>query len=776
MNLGINLVALFPGKIGGGEQYSRNIVALAQSRKDINLFLFLNDEGINTFHETENARLFAINVGQDIDTQLNFYIDDLNLDMWFCPLFHLLPKHCTIPSAVMIFDIQQNYFPRNFRLPELYQRKVYTKHTVEAADLLLTISEYSKSTLVEKYKVSPERIKVTWLDSDGVFGEPLTDEGMRRVKDAYMLPGEYIYFPANTWPHKNHMRLLKAFLLLKKKKDFTPKLVLTGAKSNSHSKIGKFINKHGLQNEVIYPGYIPQADMPYVFANANMLVFPSLFEGFGIPLIESMRSGIPVACSNSTSLPEIGGDAALYFDGFSVKSIAEGIYRLYTDDGLRKKLIAKGKERAALFSWEKCAEETLGHITKTYREKKATRSPRSETPLVSVITPSYNQGQFIKETIDSVLSQDYPNVEYIVIDGGSTDETVDILRSYGDRIKWVSEKDDGQADAVDKGLKIATGEIIGWLNSDDTYTEGAIRTAVDYLESRPDTDMVYGEGWYMDKDSVITGRYNTEKYSKSRLAETCFICQPSAFFRKSLVDRAGGLDASLHLCMDYELWMRFANFGKISYIPEYLACSRMYAENKTSARRKEIFKEVCASVKKHYGYLPMQWTYGYADYLLRGARGRRFKCLALVIFLMMNIKRPGYAVKFVLKRVYRIAKGVIPVEPFDGMYADRWVSKQYNGQIAVREAGRYIDIKGRHQWPINEPLQINVFIDSHPVGVVSVEEKGEFARSLDTGTEVGPGIHHVRLIMNQVFVPHKLKISADKRNLSFILDSLEVRS
>src|SRR5690606_33014626 len=99
----------------------------------------------------------------------------------------------------------------------------------------------------------------------------------------------------------------------------------------------------------------------------------------------------------------------------------------------------------------------------------------SSYPLVSVVTPSYNKGKFIKETIESVLSQDYPNIEYIVMDGGSTDETVDILKSYGDRIAWISEKDDGQADAVNKGIARARGEIIGWLNSDDTYLPGAVR-------------------------------------------------------------------------------------------------------------------------------------------------------------------------------------------------------------------------------------------------------------------------------------------------------------
>ena len=592
MNLGIDLHALFPGKIGGGEQYIRNLIQETQKHPDIRLFLFLNADAINTFDETNHTQLFLIHINQDIDTQLSFFIDYLNIDIWFCPLFHLQPERCDIPSVVMIFDIQQEYFPRNFRLRELYLRKKRTKHTVRNADMLLTISEFSKSTLIEKYNVDSERIRVTWLDSDQVFMNPIEPEDKQRAKSTYLLPDEYIYYPANTWPHKNHLRLLKAYNLLKKKNSFTPKLLFTGAMSGAHEKIDRYIRKNDLLNDTIYLGYVPQEDMPCIFACASMLVFPSLFEGFGIPLIEAMRTKTPIVCSNSTSLPEIAGDSACYFNGQSVKDISDKILKVCSDSDLRNHLVEEGARRLELFSWNQCAEDTLMYLSQTYEANRLESVVEDELPLVSVITPSYNQGQFIKETIDSVLSQDYPKLEYIVIDGGSTDDTVDILKSYGDRITWVSEKDDGQADAINKGLEMAKGTIIGWLNSDDTYTEGAIETAVDYLLTHPNTGMVYGEGYYIDKDSAITGRYDTEKYSISRLAETCFICQPSAFFRKCLVDEVGRLDASLHLCMDYDLWMRFAFKGKISYIPDYLACSRMYEENKTSSRRKEVYKEV----------------------------------------------------------------------------------------------------------------------------------------------------------------------------------------
>jgi glycosyltransferase involved in cell wall biosynthesis len=202
-------------------------------------------------------------------------------------------------------------------------------------------------------------------------------------------------------------------------------------------------------------------------------------------------------------------------------------------------------------------------------------------PLVTVVTPSFNQGRFIRETIESVLAQNYPSIEYLVIDGGSTDETLGILKKYPGRFYWVSEKDKGQANAINKGWSRARGEILAWLNSDDVYLPGAISKAVAFLQDHPEVGTGYGEGYHIDEEDQVIERYPTEPFDRERLKETCFICQPTVFIRRKVLEEVGFLDESLRYCMDYDLWFRMARKFKFGYLPEYLACTRFYKGTNT---------------------------------------------------------------------------------------------------------------------------------------------------------------------------------------------------
>lgn len=216
----------------------------------------------------------------------------------------------------------------------------------------------------------------------------------------------------------------------------------------------------------------------------------------------------------------------------------------------------------------------------------------SRPRLVSVVTPSFNQARYLEDTIRSVLGQDYADLEYILVDGGSSDGSVDIIRKYADKLAWwVSEKDSGQAEAINKGLFRARGEIVAWLNSDDTYLPGAISAAVRAFEENPDVVLVYGNMLAVDENNETI---NILRYDQLNLQDLlCFqiIGQPAVFFRRNALEKAGYLDASYHFLLDHHLWLRIALQGRILHVDQTWAAARYHAEAKNRARAAEFGRE-----------------------------------------------------------------------------------------------------------------------------------------------------------------------------------------
>ncbi|EDX87624.1 glycosyl transferase, group 2 family protein [Synechococcus sp. PCC 7335] len=231
----------------------------------------------------------------------------------------------------------------------------------------------------------------------------------------------------------------------------------------------------------------------------------------------------------------------------------------------------------------------------------------------SVITPSYNQGQFIERTIQSVLAQEAVTIDYMVCDGGSTDSTVDILKQYQDKLRWVSEADDGQADAVNKGIAATNGEIIAWINSDDIYYANAFQKVSQLFATYPDIQVVYGNANNIDLADSVIEPYPTEKWNYKRLKETCFISQPATFFRRRLVERLGNLNASLQFCMDYELWLRYGQHTNFYYLSDMLAGSRIYGDTKTLGQRAAVHYEINEMLKEKFSISPEKWVLAYAS-------------------------------------------------------------------------------------------------------------------------------------------------------------------
>jgi glycosyltransferase involved in cell wall biosynthesis len=265
---------------------------------------------------------------------------------------------------------------------------------------------------------------------------------------------------------------------------------------------------------------------------------------------------------------------------------------------------------------------------------------------ISIVTPSYNQAEFIGHTLRSVAAQDITGLEHLVMDGGSTDGTVEVLREFRPAVRWLSERDRGQTDALNKGIRASSGEIIGWLNSDDVYYPGAVARVLEVFAQHPDVDVVYGMADHIDREGVAFEGYPTEAWNLHRLEETCFICQPALFFRRSVVERFGLPDEALHYCMDYEYWLRLGMRGaRFFYLEQKLAGSRLYGENKTLGARVAVHREINDMLRRLLGRVPERWILNYAhacveSQLDRAAAPRRFlACLvwhSLVAALRWN--------------------------------------------------------------------------------------------------------------------------------------------
>lgn len=235
-------------------------------------------------------------------------------------------------------------------------------------------------------------------------------------------------------------------------------------------------------------------------------------------------------------------------------------------------------------------------------------------PLVTIVTPSYNQGKFIRATIESVLAQDYPAIEYIIMDGGSTDETAAIAGEYRGRLTYISERDRGQSHAINKGFRMACGEFVSWLNSDDIILPGAVRHAVGALMRNPRLGAVYGEGYTIDRDGNVIGRFGaTEPFNLWKLIYLSdYILQQTVYFRRSVLDDVGFIDEQLNWGMDWELLMRIGKQYPMELIPEYMGSLREYGAAKTFSGGFRRIRELVSIMRRHgqVRYPPGMFTYG----------------------------------------------------------------------------------------------------------------------------------------------------------------------
>jgi len=342
-------------------------------------------------------------------------------------------------------------------------------------------------------------------------------------------------------------------------------------------------------------------------------------------------------------------------------------------------------------------------------------------PLVTIVTPSLNQGRWVGETVESVLGQRYPSLEYMVLDGGSRDNTLDVLRSYGHRLTWTSGPDGGQSAAINQGFRAARGEIVAWLNADDTYLPGAISTAIEHFMNHPECAMVYGEGHRIDENGRRIGRFPaTEPLNLWKLTYLCdYILQQTAFMRRDAVEAVGFLDETLHWAMDWDLFLKIGKRFRIDYLPVYLGNIREHRSAKTASGGRPRIAELARVMRRHGNrrYPPGLFTYGIDTYIsgLFSAVDRLPPRLAAMIRRRRwLIEGPAYGL---IDRILTHAQGV---------YNDTWLAGRAHVLLAGSAKMTTIRLVGMR--PVLSGMAEQVRIEVRAEGV-----------SLGTQVVVGPG-------------------------------------
>ncbi len=377
--------------------------------------------------------------------------------------------------------------------------------------------------------------------------------------------------------------------------------------------------------------------------------------------------------------------------------------------------------------------------------------PTASFPEVSIVIPSFNQGRFLPRALDSVLAQDFPAIEILVIDGGSSDDSRAILGVYGeryrDRLRWVSEPDRGQSDALNKGFRRARGAIVAWLNSDDAYAPDAVSRAFAALTAHPEVGLVYGRGQILDSVDKVVGPFlGCERFCLWRLVHGLdFILQPSTFFRRAALESVGFVDPDLHYAMDWDLWIKLAAVTEVLWLDADLAFSREYASTKTQSGGWPRLRELRRVVRRHAG---RSWTPGlklYAFDTLNRDFGRR----------LPRVLRP-----FLERSVTRAMRSV---QEHMQVYADGWLGPR-GALLLPRRWGRArVEFEALLVPPGTHAVQL--VAEGQLLSCWSVSAPGPYVAEFAVPAGASP-LAEIRVLSSFSFRPDPA--SGDRRQLSLL--------
>ncbi|WP_321476902.1 glycosyltransferase [uncultured Paludibaculum sp.] len=576
MRIAVNVRHYLQGRIGGQENYLRAMVAgLAGRGHELTVFgqqsqfdaiRAMAPSGVSPRAVPEEGRSMMAAVAGG------------GFDLLFCPLHMLEPLLPPIPSAVMMPDLQHEYFPEYFDGRELARRRRSYGPSAEHASVVLTCSEFTKRTIVEQYGVDSEKVVVC---GHGVGAEFLDGSGAAGDVDELALPEEFLYFPAVYWPHKNHANVLRALRLVHQRGSRGLHLVCSGGEGPERERVLRLAEELGLPDQVKILGRVDAALVPEIYRRSRGLLFPTLFEGFGIPVLEALTLGVPVITSRGGATEEVAGGCAVLVDAADPASIAEGIERVLSDAESCVRLTSRGLARAAEFSWSRAVEETASALERVVRPGYVApvRVEVQEWPVISVGVIG-DEGA-VAEALESVRAQKYPHVEYRL------------------------------AGAVNEALRATHGPLFGYLRPGDRWLEGAAEAVAQCWRRNPRVGLIYGRA--RTADGVVGSvPYLYEDWSYGPL-----FAAPAALLERAAVERAGGLGEGPAPLDELRLWLRVASENPVIGLGQELA---FWAERDSVLAGTP--RQAVELIRAQFGYVPATWFDGRAWRVLVGEQGR----------------------------------------------------------------------------------------------------------------------------------------------------------